>query len=137
MNTSRQEDRGDAREHPLLKKLKKQVAPRISGQLAFEHEVVNGVEWLTAGIIISEVAPARGESALWTAVSSHEIHYKPLGRVTLADVKYLRDKWQRALFRPVVVIASADGFDKEAMTSIKRSRWVDYFDEHHVPDELR
>ena len=35
--------------------------------------------------------------------------------------------------RPVPVVAAADCFEPKALTLLKRSRWIDYFDGQHTP----
>jgi hypothetical protein len=34
-----------------------------------------------------------------------------------------------------VVVAAAEGFEAKALASIKRSKWIDYGDENHVPSD--
>jgi hypothetical protein len=53
--------------------------------------------------------------------------------MTAAEVHALGEETRSALMRPFTVVVAVDGFEPKARASLKRSKWIDYFDERHTP----
>lgn len=103
---------------------------RVEGaEASFKKErEVAGVRYLTADLTLYTHSPA------WVHMDNYAIYRRPSARMTVQDVRALRDTTCLAMMRGVVVVVSRDSFEPQALSSIGRSKWIDYFDGTHVPE---
>jgi hypothetical protein len=120
----------EARSFEKLKTLLEQVGEE---RVSFGEEVFNRKRWLVGHWSLTVDSRKDERDVLRETMALYDVYYLPTGKVTAADVQALRERTLGALIRPVTVVAAADGFDPKALASLKRSKWIDYFDEQHTP----
>ena len=123
---------GHASEPRVFAKLKASLQQVKGKEAIFREEMCNGARWLVSDLLFSTQSST---DPFFEVVDAYDIYYRPCGKVTVEDVRALRDKGRLAFIRPTVVVAATEGFEAKALASIKRSEWIDYYDEHHMPPD--